>query len=56
MRNVLEQAILRQSNRIVTECIGEELTKEDMCCLKKEDFKELAKCEKTVARRIGFAS
>lgn len=56
VRNVLEQAILRQSNRIMINCIGEELSKEDMCCLKREDFKMPTHCKTSTDKKIGFAS
>lgn len=54
-RNVLEQAILRQANRIIINSIGQEISKEDMCCLKIEDFKKPTQCKKVVDKNIGFA-
>ncbi|MCM1084168.1 MAG: AAA family ATPase [Clostridium sp.] len=56
VRNVLEQAILRQSSRIITDFVGEELSKEDMCCLKKDDFKAPSKCKKKNLDTIGFVN
>lgn len=56
VRNVLEQAILKQSNRIITDSVGKELSKKEMCCLKKEDFSKPFSCKKITDLRIGFAS
>ena len=57
VRNVLEQAILRQSSRIIDAATasGEKLTKEDVCRLEAEDFKYVPLGDNTTSNRIGFA-
>ena len=54
-RNILEQAILNQSNRIVNDAISKEISREDICLLKKEDFKILRQSKIEIERKIGFA-
>ncbi|MCR4598416.1 MAG: AAA family ATPase [Acetatifactor sp.] len=60
VRNLLEQAILRQSERIIAEsktleAEGKALSKEEMCRLGKEDFKALTQSVKHAETRMGFA-
>ena len=55
VRNLLEQAILRQSERIIKESADRELGKEELCLLKKEDFRPLGQEPKTM-RRMGFSA
>ena len=57
VRNVLEQAILRQADRIIEEASrsGNELTKDDVCRLEAKDFAFVPLSEKTNLTRIGFA-
>ena len=55
-RNVLEQAILQQSNRIINECIGCEVSKEELCYLKKEDFHMPAMNKESPRKKIGFCA
>ena len=57
VRNVLEQAILRQSDRILKEAAaaGCELTKAEITALKACDFSFVPLSEKTNLTRIGFA-
>ena len=57
VRNVLEQAILRQSNRILTaaEASGHKLTKDEICRLEADDFRMISLGDKTGLSRIGFA-
>lgn len=56
-RNVLEQAILRQSSRIIDAAAasGEKLTREDVCRLEADDFKYVPLGDNTTSNRIGFA-
>jgi Holliday junction resolvasome RuvABC ATP-dependent DNA helicase subunit len=53
-RNLLEQAILKQSSRIINDFVGKKLSKEEMCRLKKEDFQRLQQGSKKQMTRIGF--
>ena len=55
VRNLLEQAILRQSERVIKESADKELGKEELCLLKKEDFQPLCQEVKTM-RRMGFSA
>ena len=57
VRNVLEQAIMHQSNRVNASSVesGTELTKDDMCRLEAGDFSLVPLGDKTGATRIGFA-
>lgn len=55
-RNVLEKAILRQSKRIVKDAIDKNISKEDICLLKREEFKTLSQNKKVEVRKIGFVS
>ena len=55
VRNLLEQAILRQSERIIKESADRELGKEELCLLKKEDLQPLCQEPKTM-RRMGFSA
>lgn len=55
-RNVLEQAILKQSNRIVSEYANCEITKEELCCLNKEDFRIPEIKQEKQHRIIGFSA
>ena len=54
VRNVLEQAILNQSYRLIKEQ-REELTRSDVTCLKPEDFTEVPLGITAKISRIGFA-
>ena len=54
-RNVLEQAILRQADRIVNAAAGREISKEEICLLKREDFRMVSQNGKKEGRIIGFA-
>ena len=56
VRNVLEQAIMRQSGRIIAESTknGTELTKDKLCLLEECDFKAVP-LGGTVANKIGFS-
>ncbi|MBR3142145.1 MAG: AAA family ATPase [Clostridiales bacterium] len=56
VRNVLEQAIMRQSSRLITEAkeSGEDISKDKICLLEAGDFKLVPLGDKTAAR-IGFA-
>ena len=53
VRNLLEQAILRQSERVIKESADRELGKEELCLLKKEDFQALC-LEPAKVTRMGF--
>lgn len=54
-RNLLDQAIMRQSNRIVTTTPKDkELTKGDMCALIRDDFKLINQGIKASGVRLGF--
>ena len=57
VRNFLEQAIIRQSGRILRDHANDDLTKEEMCLLLAEDFRpvnlEVSVKEET---RIGFSA
>ena len=54
-RNILEQAILRQSNRIVSMPAGEKISKEEICLLTRNDFKMPEfKERKKKENRMGF--
>lgn len=52
VRNLLEQAILRQSNRIFAQKAGDELTKDDVITLKSEDFEVIG--VKKQSKPYGF--
>ena len=54
VRNVLEQAIMKQSNRIINDYESKNISKEEICCLVKEDFEIQLEPEKTVNKKIGF--
>jgi ATP-dependent 26S proteasome regulatory subunit len=54
MQEFLEQAILKQSSRIINDFVGKKLSKEEMCRLKKEDFQRLQQGSKKQMTRIGF--
>ena len=54
VRNLLEQAIIRQSSRIMAESAGKELSKEEICILKKEDFRELSCIDGKLPSVMGF--
>ncbi|MCR5059768.1 MAG: AAA family ATPase [Saccharofermentans sp.] len=56
VRNVLEQAIMRQSNRIIAESAktGAELTKDKLCLLEACDFK-FVPLGGTATNKIGFS-
>ena len=56
VRNVLEQAIMRQSSRLITEAKEsvEDISKDKICLLEAGDFKLVPLGDKTAAR-IGFA-
>lgn len=61
VRNLLEQAILRQSERILAESaelekIGKELSREELCLLSKGDFRQIPQGEKKTEFKMGFAS
>ncbi len=55
-RNVLEQAILRQADRIVNAAAGREISKEEICLLKREDFRIVSQNGKKEGKRLGFVS
>ncbi|SCW65377.1 ATPase family associated with various cellular activities (AAA) [Ruminococcaceae bacterium YRB3002] len=55
VRNVLEQAIMRQSNRVIEGAAGAELTREDMCRLEACDFRFIPLGDKAQSSRFGFA-
>ncbi len=55
-RNVLEQAILRQADRIVNTAAGREISKEEICLLKREDFRIVSQNGKKEGKRMGFVS
>jgi ATPases of the AAA+ class len=56
VRNLLEQAILRQSDRLIAEHTdGEAISKAEMCALRKDDFKPVHQSLKKDSVRIGFA-
>ena len=57
VRNVLEQAILRQSNRIIQHSnqTGSKLTKTDVIMLEADDFQPISLGDRTKYSRIGFA-
>lgn len=54
VRNLLEQAILRQSERVVRESAERELGREELCLLKKEDFRSIP-FERKKVNKMGFA-
>ena len=56
VRNLLEQAIIRQSSRIMAESTDRKLSKEELCILKKEDFRELSCTEGKVSSVMGFTA
>jgi AAA+ superfamily predicted ATPase len=53
-RNLLEQAILKQSDRIINDSAGKELSREEMCRLKKDDFQRLRQGSRKQTTQIGF--
>ena len=57
VRNVLEQAILRQSDRIIAEAAknGSDLSRDAVCSLEAQDFFFVPLSEKSNLNRIGFA-
>ncbi len=55
-RNLLEQAIIRQSSRVMEEAEGRKLSKDEICILKKEDFKELTCLEAKRPSVMGFST
>ena len=61
VRNVLEQAILRQSRRIIAESLEREksgqkdLSKEEICTLTKADFKFVPQTKRQREVKMGFA-
>ena len=58
VRSFLEHAITRQALRLQDACLGKEdaqLTKEEVCLLKKEDFAPLAQGQPSKKTRMGFA-
>ena len=56
VRNMLEQAILRQSDRIIGESLKREVSREDMCTLHKDDFDEvIQEFNDLTAVKMGFA-
>lgn len=55
-RNVLEQAILRQADRIVNAAADQEISKEEICLLKREDFRMVSQSGKKEGKRMGFVS
>lgn len=55
-RNLLEQAIMHQSNRIVTETPEDrELSKEEICALRREDFRPINQNVKSSGVKLGFS-
>lgn len=56
VRNLLEQAIIRQSSRIISESADRELSRDEICILKKEDFRELSCIEEKPASIMGFTA
>lgn len=56
VRNLLEQAVIRQSSRLLAEFADKEFTSEDMCLLKPEDFEAVVLGVKDQNNiRLGFA-
>lgn len=55
-RNLLEQAIIRQSSRIMEESGNRKPSKEEICTLKKEDFAEFSSPESGSPAIIGFSA
>lgn len=53
-RNVLEQAILRQSNRIVKTAVDRDISKEEICLLTREDFRAVSRGGKKEEKKMGF--
>ena len=57
VRNLLEQAILHQSSRIIKTATetGNKLTKTDVCNLEADDFSRVSLGSRAHTTRIGFA-
>ena len=57
VRNLLEQAILHQSSRIIKSAAetGNKLTKTDVCSLEADDFSNVSLGGRAHTTRIGFA-
>ncbi|MBR2284660.1 MAG: AAA family ATPase [Ruminococcus sp.] len=55
VRNLLEQAILRQSDRIIRESQGRVLTRKEMCRIIKEDIRAVSTGRSSNTKMIGFA-
>ena len=56
VRNLLEQAIIRQSSRVMEEAAGRKLSKEEICILKRSDFKELTCTGVKQSSVMGFTA
>ena len=56
VRNLLEQAIIRQSSRVMEEAAGRKLSKEEICILKRSDFKELTYTGVKQSSVMGFTA
>lgn len=54
VRNILDQAIIKQSARILKMETGEDISREEICRLKREDFR-IHEIVKKNEKRIGFA-
>lgn len=56
VRNLLEQAIIRQSSRVMEESAGRKLSKEEICILKRPDFKDLTCSGVKQSSVMGFSA
>ncbi len=56
VRNLLEQAIIRQSSRVMEESAGRKLSKEEICILKRTDFKDLTCTGVKQSSVMGFSA
>ena len=56
VRNFLEQAIMQQSSRVISESKGRKLGKDEMCLLKKEDFSILPQQGGRRSVKMGFTA
>ncbi|MBR3575409.1 MAG: AAA family ATPase [Lachnospiraceae bacterium] len=56
VRNLLEQAIIRQSSRVMEESAGRKLSKEEICILKRPDFKDLTCTGVKQSSVMGFSA
>lgn len=56
VRNLLEQAIIRQSSRVMEESAGRKLSKEEICILKRPDFTDLTCTGVKQSSVMGFSA